>query len=112
MYVSALVYSMVCLLGSKRDKAHLSTLSRLRLRATLLKANSRGFTRSKHQVLQADIRVGILAVLFRRRQHVLVSSLLTIFASAPVESVFPILSTVVKRVKAMSDTHTDSKPMV
>jgi hypothetical protein len=54
----------------------------------------------------------LAVALVRRRQHVLVSSLLTRFASAAVESVFPLLSTVVKRVRAMSDTHTDSKPMV
>ena len=90
---------MMWLLGLKRDKAHLSRSSRLRLKAALLKAKSRGFTRSKHQVLHTEFLAG--AVLVRRRPYILVSSPLTRFASVPVESFFPILSTVVKRVRAM-----------
>ena len=84
------------------------------LRAALLKANSRGFTRLKHLVLQADIRVRIHGFCCIRQTEATCpsQSLLTRFAPAPVESVFPILSTGVKRVRAMSDTHTDSKPMV
>ena len=110
---------MVCLLGSRRVKATCKVALQVALtlfepRVALLKANSRGFTRSEHLVLQADIRVRILGscCISQTETTCPSQSLLTRFASAPVESVFPVLSTVVKRVRAMSDTHTDSKPMV